>query len=348
MESRVLGEMAAGRGLVTSVRLRELGFSPRQIAAWVRSGALVAVRRGVYTTAEVWAGWDEFRDRPLARIRAAHLTLVVPHVFSHDSAALLHGLPLLRPQDAAVHVTRPDVNGSRTRYGVRHHGAAYATSDVVVVDGLATLGPARTVADIARTHGYRPGLVAADGALHLGVSRPALAAAYASMGCWPGVTDSRAVVEDADPGAESAGETLARELVKELGIGAVETQFPVRVRSGVRWCDLRVGCHIFEFDGWLKFRAPERGGVASEGVEQALWDERKRQQEICAEGLGVSRLIWDDFWGAARDRAKRRLLREFAVTEARFGPTLPTHLEESARRLRGRRHGTPTWSPMRL
>jgi hypothetical protein len=341
MDTRIVAAVAAGHGLVTATQLSLLGVRSPQVARWVRSGELVPVRRGVYTTAELWAAWDEYRDRPLARVRAAHLTMTVPHVFSHDSSALLLGLPLLRPHAAEVHVTRPHVHGSRIRYGVRHHGAAYPISAVVAVDDLEALGLARTVVDLARTHGYRAGLVAADGALQLGVPRAELEAAYASMKCWPGVNSARAAVEDADPGAESVGETLARELVTELGLGSVETQFPVLVRSGVRWCDLRIGCHVFEFDGHIKFRSPERGGVASEGVERALWDERKRQQEVCAEGLGMSRLTWDDFWGTARNRARERVLLEYAVTQARFGATLPAHLEESARRLRGQRYRAP-------
>jgi hypothetical protein len=341
MESRVLAAVAAGHGLVTATQLSVLGFRPRRVAGWVRSGELVSVRRGVYTTAQLWSEWDQFRDRPLARVRAAHLTLTVPHVFSHDSAALLLGLPLVRPESADVHVTRSHVHGSRIRYGVRHHGATYSRHDVVVVDDLPTLDIPRTVADLARTHGYRVGLVAADGALQLGVTRGELVAAYAPMSCWPGVTSARAAVEDADPGAESVGETLARELVAELGLGPIETQFPVLAGGGLYWCDLRVGCHLFEFDGRVKFRSVDLGGVADEGAEQAIWDERKRQQQVCAEGLGMSRLTWSDFWGTARERAKRRLLAEYAVTEARFGPSLAVRLEESARRLRGRRYRTP-------
>ncbi len=341
METRVLAAVAAGHGLVTATQLSILGFHPRRVARWVRSGELVSVRRGVYTTAQLWSEWDEFRARPLARVRAAHLTLTVPHVFSHDSAALLLGVPLIRPQAADVHVTRPHVNGSRIQYGVRHHGATYPTRAVVEVDGLPALGIARTVVDLARAHGYRAGLVAADGALQLGVPRAELAAAYASMRSWPGVTSARSAVDDADPGAESVGETLTRELVAELGLGPIETQFPVLVRGGLHWCDLRVGCHLFEFDGRLKFRSVDRGGVADDGVERALWEERKRQQQVCAEGLGMSRLTWNDFWGAARERAKHRLLAEYAVTVARFGPSLPGRLEESARRFRGRRYRTP-------
>lgn len=322
---------------MTSARLHALGLDPRAVARLVRTGRLVAVRRGVYTTAELWASWDEYAARPLARIRASELTITVPHVHSHDSAALLQGVRLVRPQDAEVHVTRPGVRGSRIRHGVRHHGAPYATHQVVRVDGLRALDVPRTVADLGRLHGYRAGLVAADGALQDGVPRHQLRAALEPMVSWPGITQARAAVEDAVLGAESVGETLARELVTELGRGVPETQFPVRIPSGIAWCDLRVGCHVFEFHGRLKLRSVARGGVAEASAEQVAWDERRRERDVCAEGLGASRIYWDDLWGTARDHALQRLERELSVTEQRFGRVLPAHLAELAARIRHQR-----------
>ncbi len=340
MDSRVIAAIAAGNGLVTGRQLRALGIDPRLMARWVRRGDLVAVRRSVYTTRELWESWDEYVARPTARIRAAHLTLAVPHVFSHDSSAILQKVPLLRPQDSDVHVTRKRVNGSRLRYGVHHHGAPFQPEQVVRVGGLATLDVPRTAVDIAREHGYRAGLVAADGAMQLGFSRAELEAAAAPMKSWPGITTVRTVVAEADPGAESAAETLGRELVKELGIGEVETQFPVRTPSGVAWCDLRVGCHVFEVDGRKKSRPIADGGLVDRDLEQLLWDERRRQREVCGQGLGMSRIYWEDYWGAARARAIERLLAENAVTVSRFGSTLPPHLEEFANQMRGRRYRT--------
>lgn len=266
MDSRVRAAVAEGSGLVTSAHLRALGIPAPLTAGWVRSGALVAVRRGVYTTADLWVSWDEYVARPLARVRASHLTLKVPHVYCHDSAALLQGVRLIRPQDSEVHVVRPDVNGSRIRYGVRHHGAPYTEDQVVSARGLQALDVPRTVADLARTHGYRAGLVAADGALQAGVTRRELWAATEPMKCWPGITQVRAALADAVPGAESVGETLARELVHELGRGLAETQFPVRIRSGIAWCDLRIGRHVFEFHGRLKLRSVARVGVPSSAL----------------------------------------------------------------------------------
>ena len=337
MDSRVRAAVSAGDGLVASSRLHAVGITAVQLARWVRAGELVPVRRGVYTTAELWNTWDEYAARPLARVRASHLTLEVPHVYSHDSSALAQKVRLIRPQDSEVHVTRTGVNGSRVRFAVRHHGAAYRAEQVVTACGLPVLDVPRTVVDLARTHGFRAGLVAADGALQDGWRRSDLLSAAQPMASWPGVTQVRAAIELAVPGAESAGETLSRELVCELGKGVPETQFPVRIPSGVAWCDLRLGCHVFEFHGRIKLRSVERGGVAEQAAEQVAWDERRRERDVCAVGLGVSRIYWDDLWGAARGKARERLERERAVTEARFGAELPADLAEFAARVRSRR-----------
>lgn len=336
----MLAALARGAGLVTAADLRSLGIDRRIVADWVRRGALITVRRGVYTSAELWAAWDEYRDRPLARIRAAELTLTIQHVFSHDSAALLHGLPLLRPQESAVHVTRRHLRGSMTKAGVHHHGARHDQERATEIAGLPVMDIPRTVVDLSREHGYRAGLVAADGAMQLGVPRAAMAKAAAEMTGWPHSLTVNAVVRDADPGAESALETLARELVIETGLGPVETQFPVRIPGGVAWIDLRVGCHLIEADGRIKFQSTDQGGVAAQSSGATLWSERKRQHLVCAEGLGMTRLDYADHWGAAREQAKERLLAEYAVTIGRYGTELPPHLEEFAAQMRGRRNKT--------
>lgn len=336
MDPRIVAAVQQGAGLATARRLHALGIDPRVVARLVRSGDLVPVRRGVYTTREVWDTWDEWRARPLARVRAVDLTSTTSHVYSHDSAALLLELPLIRPHASDVHVTREGVVGSPSRHGLRHHGAPYAPEDIEAVDGFAVLAAPRTVADLARTHGYEAGLVAADGALRLGHSRASLRQATDTMTSWPGITTARAVVEAADPGAESAAETLARILVTELGVGDVETQFPVRTASGVRWCDLRVGCHVFEVHGRIKITPREDGGVASEPPGQVLWRERTRERDVTSRGLGMSLIYWQDFWGDGRVRARQRLGTEYAATCRRLGTELPADLAEDARRLRAR------------
>ena len=94
---------------------------------------------------------------------------------------------------------------------------------------------------------------------------------------------------------------------------------------------------MFEVDSKLKLLRPDQGGVATRPLEDLLWDEKRRQTDVCANGLGMSRIIWQDFWPPHRAKAVRRLAREYAVTRERYGETLPPELEEFARRMRGRR-----------
>ena len=325
-------------GLITRRQAVEADYSERELRTLTAvNGAWVVVRRGVYVERQVWDAVDPFVGQMALRDRTAHLAMTQPHVLSHDSAARAHALPLLRPPHSLVHITRAGVGGSRTEHGVKHH-LAKRTPTIEVAQELPVTGVARTVVDLGREHGLPQGLVACDRALHLGTPALDLHAELAVQRSWPGTTKARAAVRLADGGAESPGESLARLLILELGIGEPHTQFPVRVGRTVFWTDIRVGCHLFEFDGRIKFTRPEQGGVAERPPGDVAWDERKRQQLICSEGVGMSRLIWDDFWGAARARAKARLRAEYDVTLARFGDVLPEHLARTAAELAGQRH----------
>jgi hypothetical protein len=331
MRPELLAHARRQGGLVTRRQAVEADYSERELRTLTAvNGGWVVVRRGVYVDRAAWEQADPHDGQMALRDRAADLAMRQEHVLSHDSAARAWGLPLLRTPVPLVHITRPGVRGSRTEHGVKHH---LTRSPLVTVDraGLRVTTLARTALDVGREHGLPAGLVTCDAAMRVGLPRAAFHEELAGMTCWPSVTDARAAVRLADPGAETAGESLARLFVLELGIGAPRTQFPVRAGGTTYWTDLLVGCHVFEFDGRLKYLRPDAGGVADRPVQDVVWDEKRRQQLICAEGLGMSRLTWDDFWGRARERAKQRVLAEYAVTLARFGTVLPEHLERFAR-----------------
>jgi hypothetical protein len=158
--------------------------------------------------------------------------------------------------------------------------------------------------------------------LRLGCSDGDLVAACARMVNWPHVTVVRAALELADAGAESVGETLARLLVTELGLGRPETQFGLTDGRVTVWCDLRIGRHIFEFDGRIKYQRRQDGGVAAIDPKEALWAEKQRQDWVCGFKLGMSRIVWDDLWGARRRLALARMAREYADTASRFGESI--------------------------
>lgn len=337
MDARVRRAVALGAGLVTTADLRRLGADDQTIARWVRRRLLRTVRRGVFTTPEHWAALGEYDGRPLLRVRAARLSMRHRHVLSHDSAALAHGLPLIDPATALVHFSREDLRATRHRAGVLQHAARYRSDLVDVVDGLPALNASRTVCDLARFHGYRHGLVAADAALRCGIARSDLEAVADAMHQWPYSLTVRAVVADADPGAESPGETLARELVLEAGLGPVETQFPIAHAAGIFWCDIRVRRHLIEFNGRIKYLSAADGGLSHGDLERQLWAERKREREMCAPGFGMSQLVWADFWGERRVQAIRRLQEADRAIALRFGTDIPASMAEFATRVRGDR-----------
>ena len=322
MHPRVVAAFESHGHLLTRRQALESGVTVAEIDQYVRTGRWVAVRRGVYALREFWDGLDEWRGRPLYVARAASAAMTKPHVMSHDSAALEHGLEVLLPRQSLVHVTRSGALGSRVEHGVKHHKAPYRTDQVVEIHGRRVLDMARTVADVARDRGLDAGVVTADSALRAGVPRAALRAALTPMRNWPHITVPREVVELADPGAENGGESLCRVLVHELGHGRPQTQFGLTDGRREVWCDLRLGRHIFEFDGRAKYRPAELGGFAQESPEQSLWEEKRRQDFICGFKLGISRIVWADLWGEARIRARERMLREYLDTTARFGDSI--------------------------
>lgn len=334
--------MAMQHGLVTRPQALAAGMTPEQVDRLVRRARWVVVRRGVYAQASHVRSLRSIRDQRLLMDLAAGLRLHAPHVLSHDSAAHAMGLPILHARPPLTHVTRRGVVGSHIRHGVKHHLAPYADDRVIHVGGIACLNAARTAADISREHGWLPGLVAADSALRLGHSPADLEGVREAMCNWPHVTVVDDVIASASSDTDSIGETLARDLVTELGHGVPQVQFGLTADGRTAWCDLRLGRHVFEFDGRVKYDRVDEGGVAADPGE-ALWFEKQRQDWVCGFKLGMSRLVWDDHFGQARERAKERLLREYLDTCRRFGTDIDDLAQYRPRQSRPR----PRWATRR-
>ncbi len=334
MDPRVLAAFATHHGVLTRNQLLDLGVAPSEIRRALRCGEWIRVRRGAYTTAVIWEALDEYAGRPLLRARAAILLMRRAWALSHDSSAQAQGLPTLRPTVELVHVTRPGWTDAWTENGVKHHLARFQDRQLTVIDGLPTLDLARTAVDIAREHGLMRGLVACDGAMRRGVPRSALHDAVEPMTHWPGSRDARRAVALADPGAESVLESMGRHLVLEAGIGTPDTQFPVRTARGVRWCDIRVGNHIIEMDGRVKYTAVADGGVADRPDREVAFEERKRERLVRDRRLGVTRLYYEDHWGERRAAAIRRLQADHADSVARYGAVLDPQLAREAEEIR--------------
>lgn len=331
-------------GMFTRAQALQAGYTERQVKALTRpSGEWLAVRLGVYCLRARLDGLD-IRGRWLLKDLAAVISSRRPATVSHDSAARVLGIDTLDPPMPSSHLTFLGKHGSRTNSGLTRHRDALPLC-VELVDGVVCTSYARTAIDIARWHGYRHGLVAIDSVRGLGVPLADLEAELERMAHHPHIATARAALEDSDAGAESVLETLGRELVASLDLGDVETQFAVRLAEGrTVWLDMRVGCHLFECEGKVKLVPIDEGGVATASPQDVVWKQQRRHVDVCAEGFGVSQIRWSDCFGAARERARTRLRKEYDVTEARFG-RVPTAEQLAFAAAHPRRTPRQLWVP---
>ena len=326
-------------GLITRRQAVKAGLTERQLRTLTAvHGPWVTVRRGVYCDRDVWlAAGERFHGQALLKDRAADLMIRVPHLLSHDSAARALDIPFLNPELELTHITREGVGGTRTEHGICHHLTRLGLLNTLQVGTMTTTGYARTAIDLARLHGPWTGVIAMDHVLSLGFDVDDLAAELACMSCWPHITSARAALTLSREGADSPGESLARVQINSLGLGMPDTQFPVRTPQGTFWADLRLGCHLVEFDGHSKFVRRESGGLADRPIDDVMWDERSRQLAICEQGFGLSRVTWTECLPGNAATMLARVAREIEVTRRRFGDHLPERHARFAEQMAGER-----------
>ena len=319
MNPRIQAIMAANHGLITRNQALASGLDLNAIHRYLESGTWTVVRRGVYAERTYVESITLPTDRRRLRDRAACAAITVPFVRSHETAALELEMGILLPTKPQTHVTRRPVVGTHNKWGVKHHLAPYSEDQVAMANGFDVLGPARTAVDIAREHGRPYGVVAVDSARRMGVSLDELWAVLDHMEHWPNRRLAREAIELSYAGAESVGESLTRDVLEELGLTGIETQF--EITDGVRTArfDLRVGRHLFEFDGRGKYVRTADGGLALRSVDAILAEEKTRQDWAHGFHLGMSRVEWDDLFGRNRTYLKDRLAREYLTTCRAFG-----------------------------
>jgi hypothetical protein len=169
--------------------------------------------------------------------------------------------------------------------------------------------PPRTVIDLARWVGFRGGVVVADSAMRLGVSRGELERVARECARWPGVRKARQVVAFADERAATPLESISRVAFYEMGLPAPEPQVTLlrdefgnpKTIVDFYWEQFRV---VGEADGLLKYD--------DEDERRSLREEKLRQEELEASGFIVVRWGWNDIWRRP-EWVARRLRRAFAA-----------------------------------
>jgi hypothetical protein len=290
----VLAVLAQGSGVALLRDLRGAGLDPDEVRALLRAGTITRIRRGAYADARLWRSLDPV-GKHLLLCRAVLASLKPPVVLSHVSAALAHGLPVWGVDLGRVHVTRPVHGQGRREAGVVHHVGVLPLEQVEDIGGLAVTRADRAVLDLARVSSFESGVVTADAALHRELTTPqGLLALHTDMLDWPGARVAGRVVAFADRLAESPGESRTRVLFHVHGLPTPRLQVEIRANGRLYRVDLLVDepRTVFEFDGRLKYRMGASQNPRE--LERILWAEKRREDDIRAEGFRFGRITWSD------------------------------------------------------
>ena len=274
-----------------STDLRLLGIDPGR-SGWHH------VRHGWWVDQTVWAGCTP-EQRHAAVVHATDLSCREPgrHVYVLESAAAVWGLP--RVEDWPQHVTML-VRGPRTRGSRMLRPHVGAPAEPVRRGGLLLTDVARTVIDLARTGSLATAFCAADHALrHRLCTASALReAADAVPARVRGRPTASLVAELADGRSMSAGESLSRARMLELGVPRPQLQVPVEDADGpIGLVDFGWPGVAGEFDGRRKYAVP--AGATPREAEQVLWAEKLREDRIRRQ-LRLARWTWRDAMAPAR------------------------------------------------
>ncbi|MCA0144511.1 hypothetical protein [Blastococcus sp. LR1] len=285
------------------------GWDDDELARTVRAGGLVRVRRGAYAE-DAATGVHQHALLVRATVPQLRRTAVV----SHQSAAVLLGLPLWNVPLDRVHVTRPPGTSTARTAVLCGHVARLRDDEVVQVAGVAVTDAVRTVLDLARSLPHETAVVAIDAALHQGlVTHETLRARLFDVVGSPGSRAAARAIAFADARSESVGESRSRVVLARWKLPVPELQFEVRSPAGLlvartdfAWPEDRL---VGEFDGRVKYGRLRRPG---ESAGDAVHREKLREDAIRDERWGVLRWGWADLETPHRLAAKVRRAHERA------------------------------------
>lgn len=282
------------------------GRSDDELSRLVRAHAWARIRRGAYVDGPLPAAQDA---RHALLVAATVATLRRPAVISHQSAAVLIGIPLWGVPLDQVHITRRPPASSQAAGPLRAHVARLRDDEVITVGGLEVTDPTRTVLDLARSLPFETAVVVVDAALHAHlVSADVIRQRLADLAGTRGSRHAARVIAFADTRSESVGESRSRVLLAEIGLAPSALQHRVRSPDGMfigradfAWEEPGV---IGEFDGWVKYGRLLRPGQEAGDV---VFEEKRREDAMRDAGWEVVRWTWRDLTtpGQLGDRVRR-------------------------------------------
>jgi hypothetical protein len=286
----------ASGGIFSRKQALDCGETDRTLAAAVREGTLVRLRRGFYTPADIYAAADPSMKHVL-HARAALSGQRGRVALTGVSAAALHGFDIHDTSLDIVHLVRLDGGSTRSEAGIVHHGTRRDIEEEIgSYDGILASVPARAVWEVACRSSLEGGVVTADSALHRSPElRESLDALHGRFANFPGSVKARTVMRLADGRSGSPGESVTRVQCYRFGIPMPEPQFHVVGPRGqligiadFYWEDFR---HLGEFDGKVKYQKLLRPG---ESASDCVIREKRREDAMRAGSRGMTRFCWSE------------------------------------------------------
>lgn len=293
MDERLRAVAASQGGYFSRSQALDCGLNDAQLRAAVREGVLRRIRHGTYAFSDVY---DDLTPQAQHVVLARSVLESIPGrvALSHRSGSAIYGHDQWGWDMSVVDVTRLDGGAGRQECGVHHHVGAVHERDVVERDGLLVLREDRVVVESCLVLDGEAGLGTVDSALRIGRVAPSdLECRLAGFERWQGAREARLTILRGDGRSGSVGESRSRHLFWRHALPEPDLQYEVRDRQGrllgvtdFAWLAWR---HVAEFDGLRKYRRDLRPG---EDPEDAVVREKWREDQIRAEDLGMSRIIW--------------------------------------------------------
>ena len=286
------------RALVhTPWTLERLGGSPGALRRAVANGELRRIHRGRYVREDDWSRLRSEDQHLLLVLAVAPARRGGDVVASHDSAAVLHRLPLYRRRPAGVHISGPRTRGVVSQPSpVLRHEVAVKPGDRTEIDGIPCTTLERTVYDVIRTTPRETAVAAADAALRLvawddrtrtySVAaaeewRRGLVERIARSRGSRGIRQARWVAAFADGRAQLPGESVSRLYLDDLGFAPPRLQVPFPGPRGTTYAvdfGLDDAGAWGEFDGTGKYFDPAM--LRARTTREAFLREKEREDWI--------------------------------------------------------------------
>ncbi|HMR47778.1 MAG TPA: hypothetical protein PKE40_00585 [Arachnia sp.] len=268
--------------------LDSLGMSRADLDSNLQRGTLIRVRRGFYSSN------DELEQRSAhRRLMAATWPLVDQgSVFTHESAAVLHGLPLPTVPTSRVFMTRRSPGHGNASPALRVRWTKLDGSEVTMIDGFPVSTLARTVTDLARQLPYEWGVAVCDAALRADLAPSMLEETLRRHPGLRGLPKARNVAKFADARSESPAESISRVQIAQAGLPTPVLQYEIIDANGVVVARTDFGWPEYglvgEVDGKWKYGELLKPGQTP---QDAIMDEKRREERIRQQGLWIVR--WD-------------------------------------------------------